>query len=55
MDNKLFEVPEETLNEVLGYLGDRPYKEVSHIIAKIYSTATQVPNLNNALNKEKEK
>lgn len=29
-------ISEETVNAVLGYLGERPYKEVSHLVTKLY-------------------
>jgi len=39
---KMFVVQEELMNEILGYLGTKPYIEVAQIINKI-AQATQPP------------
>jgi hypothetical protein len=33
------ELPVETINQVLGYLGTRPYQEVFHLIQAIQEAA----------------
>lgn len=37
-----YKLPEHTVNQILDYLGNKPYKEVSHLIADIYKNAKKL-------------
>ena len=39
---KSYKLPEETINQILEYLGNRPYKEVSQLIAEIYKNVKPI-------------
>jgi hypothetical protein len=40
---RLFAISEELMNEILGYLGTKPYMEVAGIINKIAQATKQPP------------
>jgi hypothetical protein len=49
----MYELPEETINKILAYLGKQPYEQVWTLVQEVQQNAKKADNIKVAPNKAK--